>query len=128
MIGRGGVAAWLGDCGFLPVSAHELRTSYGHLKTARDQLDRAPSGSVSVEHVRNVMARLNNPATPAQAQTSLRLTQALKADTARCDRPRPTHQDPLDGREGAMRETSIDVQAQLKALRLHVMAAVCGPI
>ena len=44
---------------------------------------RAPSGSISVEHVRNVLARLNNPATPAQAQTSLR----------------PTHQDHLDGQE-----------------------------
>ena len=59
----------------------------------------APSGSISVEHVRNVLARLNNPATPAQAQTSLRLTQAPKADTARYDRLRPTHQDHLDGQE-----------------------------
>lgn len=60
---------------------------------------RAPSGSISVEHVRNVLARLNNPATPDQAQTSLRLTQAPKADTARYDRLRPTHQDHLDGQE-----------------------------
>ena len=60
---------------------------------------RAPSGSISVEHVRNVLARLNNPATPAQAQTSLQLTQAPKADTARYDRLRPTHQDHLDGQE-----------------------------
>ena len=55
-----------------------------------------PSGSISVEHVHNVLARLNNPATPAQAQTSLRLSQAPKADTARYDRLRPTH---LDGQE-----------------------------
>ena len=60
---------------------------------------RTPSGSISVEHVRNVLARLNNPATPAQAQTSLQLTQAPKADTARYDRLRPTHQDNLGGQE-----------------------------
>lgn len=52
-----------------------------------------------MEHVRNVLARLNNPATPAQAQTSLQLTQAPKADTARYDRLRPTHQDHLGGQE-----------------------------
>jgi hypothetical protein len=56
----------------------------------------APSGTISVEHVHNVLARLNNPATPAQAETSLRLSQAPKADTARYDRLRPTH---LDGQE-----------------------------
>jgi hypothetical protein len=56
----------------------------------------APSGSISVEHVRNVLARLNNPATPAQAETSLQLTQVPVADTARYDRLRPTH---LDGQE-----------------------------
>lgn len=56
----------------------------------------APSGSISVEHVRNVLARLNNPATPEQAQTSLRLSQVPVADTARYDRLRPTH---LDGQE-----------------------------
>ena len=55
-----------------------------------------PSGTISVEHVRNVLARLNNPTTPAQAETSLRLSQAPKADTARYDRLRPTH---LDGQE-----------------------------
>lgn len=56
----------------------------------------APSGTINVEHVRNVLARLNNPATPAQAETSIRLIQAPKAGTARCDRLRPTH---LDGQE-----------------------------
>ena len=56
----------------------------------------APSGSISVEHVRNVLARLNNPATPAQAQTSLRLSELPKADTARYDRLRPTHLDPVN--------------------------------
>lgn len=56
----------------------------------------APSGTISVEHVHNVLARLNNPTTPAQAETSLRLSQAPKADTARYDRLRPTH---LDGQE-----------------------------
>ena len=53
----------------------------------------APSGSISVEHVRNVLARLNTPETPEQAETALQLTEAPKADTARYDRLRPTHQD-----------------------------------
>ena len=53
----------------------------------------APSGSISAEHVRNVLARLNTPATPEQAQTSLQLNEAPRADTARYDRLRPTHQD-----------------------------------
>lgn len=60
---------------------------------------RAPSGSISVGHLRNVLARPNNPATPAQAKTSLRLTLAPKADTARYDRRSPNHQDHLDGQE-----------------------------
>lgn len=53
----------------------------------------APSGSISVEHVRNVLARLNNPVTPMQTETALQLTLAPKADTARHDRLRPTHLD-----------------------------------
>ena len=53
----------------------------------------APSGSISVEHVRNVLARLNTPETPEQAETALQLSEAPKADTARYDRLRPTHQD-----------------------------------
>ena len=53
----------------------------------------APSGSVSVEHVRNVLARLNNPVEPLQAETALQLTLTPKADTARYDRLRPTHLD-----------------------------------
>ena len=56
----------------------------------------APSGSISVEHVRNVLARLNNPATPEQAQTVLRLSELPRADTARYDRLRLTHLDPLN--------------------------------
>ena len=53
----------------------------------------APNGSISAEHVRNVLARLNTPAAPEQAQTSLQLNEAPRADTARYDRLRPTHQD-----------------------------------
>jgi transposase len=56
----------------------------------------APSGSVSAEHVRNVLARLNTPATPQQAETALQLTHVPRADTARYDRLRPTHQDGLE--------------------------------
>src|SRR5574343_221166 len=52
-----------------------------------------PNGSVSAEHVRNVLARLNAPALPEYAQTSIQLTQLPKADTARYDRLRPTHND-----------------------------------
>lgn len=59
----------------------------------------APSGNISVEHVRNVLARLNNPVTPEQAETSLRLSQVPVADTARYDRLRPTHLDHLDHRD-----------------------------
>jgi hypothetical protein len=43
-----------------------------------------------------VLARLNSPATPQQAETALQLTLTPKADTARYDRLRPTH---LDGQE-----------------------------
>jgi transposase len=56
----------------------------------------APSGSISAEHVRNVLGRLNTPATPEQAETALQLTHAPKADTARYDRLRPTHQDTVE--------------------------------
>ena len=47
-----------------------------------------PSGGVSVEHVRNVLARLNTPEQPPQAETALLLREAPKADTARYDRLR----------------------------------------
>jgi len=49
-----------------------------------------PAGSVSVEHVRNVLARLNAPKIPEQAETALQLTDEPKADTARYDRLRAT--------------------------------------
>jgi hypothetical protein len=52
-----------------------------------------PNGSVSAEHVRNVLARLNAPPTPEHAQTDLQLTHLPIADTARYDRLRPTHND-----------------------------------
>ncbi|RFO94608.1 IS21 family transposase [Rhodoferax lacus] len=56
----------------------------------------APNGSISAEHVRNVLARLSAPQTPEQAQTDLKLTLIPRADTARYDRLRPTHQDGLE--------------------------------
>ena len=56
----------------------------------------APPLDGYVEHVRNVLARLNNPATPEQAQTSSRLSQVSVTDTAQSNRLRPTH---LDKRE-----------------------------
>jgi transposase len=56
----------------------------------------APNGSISAEHVRNVLARLSAPQTPEQAQTDLKLTLIPRADTARYDRLRPTHNDGLE--------------------------------
>ena len=53
----------------------------------------APTGNISVEHVHNVLARLNTPQLPEQAQTVLHLNLIPKADTARYDRLRPTHLD-----------------------------------
>jgi len=53
----------------------------------------APSGSISAEHVRNVLARLTTPAAPEHAETTLQLNEPPRADTARYDRLRPTHQD-----------------------------------
>jgi hypothetical protein len=49
-----------------------------------------PSGSISVEHVRNVLARLNSPSMPEHAQTSLQLSHVPEANTARYDRLRTT--------------------------------------
>lgn len=47
-----------------------------------------PSGGISVEHVRNVLARLNSPPIPQQAETSLQLSHVPEANTARYDRLR----------------------------------------
>lgn len=47
-----------------------------------------PSSAISVEHVRNVLGRLNSPPMPEQVQTALPLSQAPEANTARYDRLR----------------------------------------
>lgn len=44
-----------------------------------------PNGGISVEHVRNVLARLSSPPMPQQAETSLQLSQVPLANTARYD-------------------------------------------
>jgi hypothetical protein len=44
-----------------------------------------PSGRVSVEHVLNVLSRLNAPPAPENAQTSLQAATPPLADTARYD-------------------------------------------
>jgi transposase len=44
-----------------------------------------PNGGISVEHVRNVLARLSSPPMPRQAETSLQLSQVPMANTARYD-------------------------------------------
>jgi hypothetical protein len=58
----------------------------------------SPGGTVSVEHVRNVLARLNSPQTPEQAETALQLIHEPMANTARYDRLRPTNVDGLEVR------------------------------
>ena len=47
-----------------------------------------PSGRVSVEHVINVLGRLNAPAAPLSAETALQVATPPLADTARYDRLR----------------------------------------
>jgi hypothetical protein len=47
-----------------------------------------PSGRVSVEHVLNVLARLNASPAPDQVETSLQLVEEPRADTVRYDRLR----------------------------------------
>jgi len=47
-----------------------------------------PSGHISVEHVRNVLARLSDPQRPPPADTVLALREAPRADTHRYDRLR----------------------------------------
>jgi transposase len=44
-----------------------------------------PNGGISVEHVRNVLARLSSPPMPQQAETSLQLSEVPMANTARYD-------------------------------------------
>jgi hypothetical protein len=52
-----------------------------------------PSGRVSVEHVINVLARLNAPAPPPSAETPLQVETPPLADTARYDRLRGQKRD-----------------------------------
>ena len=47
-----------------------------------------PSGAISVEHVRNVLARLNSPTLPEHAETNLQLSHVPEANTSRYDRLR----------------------------------------
>lgn len=59
--------------------------------------DVTPSGQISVEHVANILARLNSPAMPALAQSTLTLKEAPVADTARYDRLREAARLPQEG-------------------------------
>ena len=52
-----------------------------------------PSGRVSVEHVINVLGRLNAPAAPPSAETTLQVETPPQADTARYDRLRGQQRD-----------------------------------
>ena len=49
-----------------------------------------PHGTISADHVHNVLARLLAPPLPEQAQTALQLSIVPTADTARYDRLRTT--------------------------------------
>lgn len=51
------------------------------------------SGRVSVEHVVNILGRLNAPARPMSAETALQLTTPPLADTARYDQLRSQEAD-----------------------------------
>ena len=51
-----------------------------------------PSGRVSIEHVLNVLARLNAAPLPENASTTLQLNTPPRADTARYDKLRSTRQ------------------------------------
>ena len=53
--------------------------------------DVTPSGQVSLEHIENVLARLNSPPLPELAETDLELIEAPRADTARYDELRDIH-------------------------------------
>ncbi len=55
--------------------------------------DVTPSGQVSIEHVENVLARLNSPPAPPPAETDLQLKEAPRADTARYDQLREIQQE-----------------------------------
>ena len=52
-----------------------------------------PNGSVSAEHVHNVLVRLTAPPQQEHAETALQLTHLPIAESARYDRLRPTHHD-----------------------------------
>jgi hypothetical protein len=58
--------------------------------------DVTPSGKVSVEHIENVLARLQSPPTPELAQTDLQLLEAPRADTARYDQLRDLEQQTVE--------------------------------
>ena len=62
-----------------------------------------PSGTVSIEHVRNVLARLNSPPLPEYAQTTLQLSHVPEANTARYDRLRVT----LGVKQGVAQEAGV---------------------
>ena len=55
-----------------------------------------PSGRVSVEHVQNVLARMNAVPRPANAVTALAANTPPLADTARYDRLRRAHAEEAD--------------------------------
>ena len=82
-------------------------------------LESGPPGKVSVEHVVNVLSRLNAQPVPPTAATLLRVNTPPLANTARYDSLRSDAAGAIT-REPAMKT---DVLLELKALRLHGMAS-----
>ena len=82
-------------------------------------LETGPPGKVSVEHVVNVLGRLNAAPAPQTAATSLQVSVPPLANTARYDSLRADSVDDTPPRRPAMTR---DVTVELKTLRLHGMA------
>lgn len=74
--------------------------------------DVTSSGQVSVEHIENVLARLNSPPPPELAQTDIQLKEVPRAMTS-CATLNNKNRRPI------MRP---DIKVNLKSLRLHGMA------
>ena len=68
-----------------------------------------PSGRVSVEHVVNVLGRLNAVAAPEGVQTALQASTPPLADTARYDRLREPGDAAGDNTERGAEEVEVEV-------------------
>lgn len=78
--------------------------------------DITPSGQLGIEHVKNILARLNSPPIPDPVSTMLVVKEAPVADTAKQIASGPMSLWPI--RRCDMRT---DIRESLKSLRLHGM-------